>query len=68
MSSDVAAVAPAAEPKEAAEAKDTRAVELPTGPLTIEIGPAPAPKAPAAAVAAAPPVPPAGPPVPPISR
>lgn len=66
--SDVAAVAPAAEPKEAAEAKDTRAVELPTGPLTIEIGPAPAPKAPAAAVASAPPVPPAGPPVPPISR
>jgi hypothetical protein len=66
--SDVAAVTPAAEPKEAAEPKGAREVEVPAGPLTIEIGPAPAPKAPVAAMASAPPVPPAGPPVPPISR
>jgi len=75
--SDLAAVTPAAEAKEPAEAKaatdvkdvkDVKEVELPSGPLTIEIGPAPAPKAPAAAVASAPPVPPAGPPAPPISH
>ncbi len=72
--SDLAAVTPAAEAKEPAEAKaatdvkDVKEVELPSGPLTIEIGPAPAPKAPVAAVASAPPVPPAGPPAPPISH
>jgi hypothetical protein len=66
--SDVAAVTPAGEPKEAAEPKEARDVDVPAGPLTIEIGPAPAPKTPPAAMASAPPVPPAGPPVPPISR
>lgn len=66
--SDIAAVAPAAEPKETTPTQEAREADVPTGPLTIEIGPAPAPKTPAAAMASAPPVPPAGPPMPPISR
>lgn len=65
----VPAVTPA--PSEPQQPADTAAVAppkevvLPTGPLTIDRGPVPAPPKPSAAVASGPP---AGPPIPPISQ
>ena len=63
----VPAVTPA--PKEAAKPAEVAVAppkeDVPAGPLTIDIGPAPAPKP---VVSAAPPVAPAGAPIPPISQ